>query len=344
MKNIKPLIRPNILELKAYSSARNEYTGEGGIFLDANENPFGDMNRYPDPQQRKLKAKLSELHNIPANNIFVGNGSDEIIDLTFRVFCTPGKDRVIICPPTYGMYEVCADINNVEVVRIPLDENFQPNVSEILETDAKVLFLCSPNNPTGNNLENIEEITRNFNGIVFVDEAYIDFSSKPSLREKVNQYPNLIVSQTLSKAWGKAAIRVGIAYMSSQIIGYFNKVKPPYNVSQLNQKEAIKTLEQLDEFNKNKQTILDQRSLLLSQLSDLSLVEKIYPTDANFILMKTKNANLIYEKLLEEKIVVRNRHSAIENCIRITVGEPIENQKLIETLKAMETRSVNTNS
>jgi histidinol-phosphate aminotransferase len=336
MKEIKTLVRSNILNLKPYSSARDEYKGDYGIFLDANENPFGSLNRYPDPHQKKLKQKLSKVYDISAENIFVGNGSDEVIDLVFRVFCNPEKDRVVVCPPTYGMYEVSANINNVEVVPIPLDENFQPKVDEIINTEAKIVFLCSPNNPTGNTLENIEEIIENFNGIVFVDEAYIDFSSRPSLREKVLEFPNLIVSQTLSKAWGKAAIRVGLGYMSKEIISYFNKVKPPYNVSQLNQNEAIKTLEQFDVFNNNKLTILKQREWLLKQLAKLDIVEKIYPTDANFILAKTKNANLIYQKLIDEKIVVRNRHSVIENSIRITVGEESENQKLIESLRMIE--------
>jgi histidinol-phosphate aminotransferase len=333
MKDIKTLIRPNILLLKPYSSARDEFKGKDGIFLNANENPFGNLNRYPDPYQKALKEKLSALKNMTTENIFVGNGSDEVIDLAFRIFCNPGKDKVIVCPPTYGMYEVSANINDVEIISIPLDENFQLDVESILNTDAKMIFLCSPNNPTGNNLENIEIIIQNFNGIVFVDEAYIDFSSQESLLQKVNEYPNLIVSQTLSKAWGRAAIRVGIAYASAEIISFYNKVKPPYNVSQLNQYEAIKTLEEMDVFTKNKNTILSQRSWLMEQLSQLNFVEKIYPTDANFMLVKTKNANAIYQQLIEDKIVLRNRHSVVENCLRITVGEPFENVKLVETLK-----------
>lgn len=333
MKDIKTLIRPNILSLKPYSSARDEFKGKDGIFLDANENPFGNLNRYPDPYQKALKEKLSALKNTAKENIFVGNGSDEVIDLAFRIFCNPGKDKVIVCRPTYGMYEVSANINDVEIISIPLGENFQLDVERILNTDAKMIFLCSPNNPTGNNLENIEKIIQNFNGIVFVDEAYIDFSSQESLLQKLNEYPNLIVSQTLSKAWGRAAIRVGIAYASAEIISFYNKLKPPYNVSQLNQYEAIKTLEQIDVFTKNKETILAQRLWLIEQLSTFNFVEKIYPTDANFMLVKTKNADAIYQKLIEEKIVVRNRHSVVENCLRITVGEPFENVKLLETLK-----------
>ena len=330
MFQLEKLIRPNILTLKPYSSARDEFKGKDGIFLDANENPFGNLNRYPDPYQIALKEKLSTLKNIATENIFVGNGSDEVIDLAFRIFCNPDNAKVIVCPPTYGMYEVSANINDVEVISIPLDKYFQLDGDKILSTDAKMIFLCSPNNPTGNNLENIEKIIQNFNGIVFVDEAYIDFSLQESLLQKVNEYPNLIVSQTLSKAWGRAAIRLGIAYASKEIISYFNKVKPPYNVSQLNQFEAIKTLEEIDVFKKNKEVILTQRTWLIEQLSALNFVEKINPTDANFMLVKTKNANTIYQQLIEDKIVVRNRHSVVENCLRITVGEPFENVKLIE--------------
>jgi histidinol-phosphate aminotransferase len=334
MFQLENLIRANVLSLKPYSSARDEFKGEDGIFLDANENPFGTFNRYPDPYQKRLKEKLSLIKKVSAENIFIGNGSDEVIDLAFRIFCNPGKDKVIICPPTYGMYEVSANINDVEVCSIPLNEQFQLDVDEILKTEAKILFLCSPNNPTGNNLENIETIIQKFNGIVFVDEAYNDFSSKESWIHRVNDFPNLIVSQTLSKAWGKAAIRVGIAYAGKDIITYYNKIKPPYNVSELNQIEAIKTLENFDIFNQNRQLILEQRTWLIQALLKLRIVEKIYPTDANFVLVKTrKNATLIYEKLIQDKIVVRNRHSVVENCLRITVGEIHENSKLIESLK-----------
>jgi len=336
MFQLEKLIRPNILSLKPYSSARDEFKGRDAIFLDANENPFGNLNRYPDPYQNLLKEKLSALKNIASENIFIGNGSDEVIDLAMRIFCNPSKDKVIVCPPTYSMYEVLANINDIEIISIPLDEQFQMDVEKILNTDAKIIFLCSPNNPTGTSLNDIEKIIQNFNGIVFVDEAYIDFSSQESLLQKANQYPNLIVSQTLSKAWGRAAIRVGIAYASIEIINYYNKVKPPYNVSQLNQYEAIKTLAEIDVFTKNKQTILAQRSWLTEQLSALNFVDKIYPTDTNFMLVKTKNANAIYQKLIDDKIVVRNRHSVVENCLRITVGEPFENQKLIDSLKKIE--------
>jgi len=340
MNSIKELIRPNILALKPYSSARDEFKGKEGIFLDANENSFNThtshkskLNRYPDPYQKSLKEKLSLLKNIPPQNIFIGNGSDEVIDLVFRIFCVPKKDKVIVCPPTYGMYEVSANINDIATIPIQLDENFQLNIKKILQANAKVLFLCSPNNPTGNSLNDIESIIQSFKGIVFVDEAYIDFSEKISLLQKVNDYPNLIISQTLSKAWGRAAIRIGIAYASSEIISYYNKVKPPYNVSKINQIEAVKTLDNIDVFSKNKQIILEQRSWLIDQLATINIIEQVYPSDANFILVKTKNANAIYQKLVENKIVVRNRHSVIEDCLRITVGKPSENIKLIKILK-----------
>jgi histidinol-phosphate aminotransferase len=341
MFQLEKIIRPNILALKPYSSARDEFKGKDGIFLDANENPYGNLNRYPDPYQKTLKEKLSVLKNISTENIFIGNGSDEVIDLVFRIFCTPGKDKAIVYPPTYGMYEVSANINDVEIISIPLNENFQLDVNKVSSfggdlEGVKIIFLCSPNNPTANNLENIETIIQKFNGIVFVDEAYIDFSTQESLLQKVNDYPNLIVSQTLSKAWGRAAIRIGIAYASKEIISYYNKVKPPYNVSQINQYEAIKALDDLENFTKNNNTILAQRTWLVQQLSSLSFVEKIYPSDANFVLVKTKNANAIYQKLVEEKIVVRNRHSVVENCLRITVGEPFENVKLIKTMKIID--------
>jgi histidinol-phosphate aminotransferase len=336
MFQLEKSIRPNIQSHKPYSCARDEFKGKDGIFLDANENPFGHSNRYPDPYQNELKEKLSSIKNCAVENIFIGNGSDEIIDLAFRIFCHPRKDKVIVCPPTYGMYEVCAHINDVEIVSIPLDEKFQLNVREILNTDAKIIFLCSPNNPTGNNLENIETIIQKFNGVVFVDEAYIDFSTQESCMQKVNDYPNLIVSQTLSKAWGRAAIRIGIAYASKEIISYYNKVKPPYNVSRLNQYEAIKTLDEPDVFTKNKHTILAQRSSLIEQLLELEVVEKIYPSDANFMLVKTKNANAVYQKLIDDRIVVRNRHTVVENCLRITVGEASENIKLVESLKKIQ--------
>ena len=335
MFTLESKIRPNILALKPYSSARDEFKGTDAVFLDANENPFGDLNRYPDPYQFLLKEKLAAIKQTEVQNIFIGNGSDEVIDLVFRIFCTPGEDKIIICPPTYGMYEVSANINDIEIISIPLNEAFELNIDEILKTPAKVLFICSPNNPTGNSLKNVEVLVEKFDGIVFIDEAYIDFSEQESWINKINKYPNLIVSQTLSKAWGKAAIRVGTAYANPRIISYYNKVKPPYNVSKLNQAEALKTIEDISLFEKNKKAILEQKLLLIGELQKLKFVEKTYPSDANFVLVKTNNANAIYEALISANIVVRNRHSVVENCLRITIGEASENLKLIETLKTL---------
>ncbi len=340
MFKVEKYIRPNILDLMPYSSARDEFQGKEGIFLDANENPYGPYNRYPDPYQKALKTKLGKIKNIPTRQIFIGNGSDEVIDLAYRIFCEPGKDKVIVCPPTYGMYEVSAQINAVEVVKVALDANFQLDIDEILKLnrsvkEIKMVFVCSPNNPTGNKLEQIETLVKQFKGIVFVDEAYIDFCSEESMLQKLKQFPNLIVSQTLSKAWGRASLRIGIAYASPELIGYFNKVKPPYNVSAVNQMEAIKALENVEEFKSHVQTILEQRQVLVEQLSQLAFVEKVFPSDANFLLVKTHDANTIYNFLVGQKIVVRNRHSVVANCLRISIGKPEENQKLIQTLKQL---------
>ncbi len=330
---IKNLVRNNIQNLLPYSSARDEFKSRSGLFLDANESPFGVLNRYPDPYQKEVKEKLGLLKNISNENIFLGNGSDEIIDLAIRIFCDPEKDKIIICPPTYGMYEVAANINNIEIINIPTDENFQLKIDEILNTKAKLLFLCSPNNPTGNNLDHLDLLIENFNGIVVLDEAYIDFSSRPSFIKKISQYPNLIISQTLSKAWGKAGIRVGIAYANSEIITYFNKVKPPYNISHLNQTEALRALECIDIFKNNINNIIEQRKWVYNELLTLSFVEKIYPSDANFLLVKIKEAQKVYCHLIDNHIIVRNRSSIINNCLRITIGSSEENLKLINTLK-----------
>lgn len=334
MFQLEKLVKLNILSLKPYSSARDEFKGNEGIFLDANENPFGELNRYPDPYQRALKEKISELKYIPIENIFIGNGSDEVIDVLFRIFCNPGKDKIIICPPTYGMYEVSANINNVEIISIPLDEMFQLKVYDILNTEAKLIFLCSPNNPTGNTLKYVEEILNKFNGIVVVDEAYIDFSETPSISKKLKEYPNLVVMQTFSKAWGIAAARVGLAFTSSEIISLMNKVKPPYNVSALNQKAAIEKLTKVDEFQKQIKQILTQREWLKNELTELPCVKKIYPSNANFLLVEVRDADAIYNHLAEKKVITRNRNSIVKNCIRITIGKEEENKNLIEEIKA----------
>lgn len=331
--DLRSLVRSNIWELKPYSSARDEFWGEEGIFLDANENPFGNKNRYPDPHQRTLKKSLSKIKGISVDNICIGNGSDEIIDLVFRIFCEPQKDSVIICPPTYGMYEVSANINNVNIIKIPLDSNFELNVDEILSQNAKCLFLCSPNNPTGNSLKNIEVLMNEFKGIIIVDEAYIDFSDKPSFISRLSEFPNLIIMQTFSKAWALASARVGIAYADSNIIKLMDKTKPPYNVSRFNQEVALKALSKPKKFERRLKVILEQRDNLLKEFTKISVIKKVFPTDANFILIKVSDADKLYNYLVSNKLIVRNRNSVISDCIRITVGTPKENEALIEALK-----------
>jgi histidinol-phosphate aminotransferase len=335
--DIVSLVRKNILSLKPYSSARDEFSGKEGVFLDANENPFGDLNRYPDPHQKLLKEKISEIKVVPASSIFIGNGSDEVIDLTFRIFCNPGKDKALIFTPTYGMYEVSAEINDVELVKIPLTTEFQIDFDALAnysyDKNLKLIFICSPNNPTSNSIQNIETVLQKFNGIVIVDEAYIDFSEADSLLVKINQYPNLIVMQTFSKAWGLAAARVGMAFSNDLVISLYNKIKPPYNVSEPNQRAALNALQNIVEFESRKSIILEQRTWLQKQLASLDVVIKIYPTDANFLLVEMTDANKIYQELVDQKVITRNRHSVIANCIRITVGSPEENQVLIEALE-----------
>ena len=337
MIDINKLVRPNILSLKPYSSARNEFKGSHGIFLDANENPFGSLNRYPDPLQSDLKQKLSEIKSVSADEIFIGNGSDEVIDLCFRIFCEPGKDKALIFTPTYGMYRVCADINNIELLQQPLNENFQINedaAKKVLAAEnLKLVFICSPNNPTGNSIDAIEEILLNFNGIVVVDEAYIDFSQNKSLSEKLNQYPNLMVLQTLSKAWGLAAARIGMAFCNTAIINLLNKVKPPYNISQPNYKAAIKILNQKEDYENNKNILLNERDKMIGALKNIAIVLEVYPTDANFILIEVNDANKIYNRLKKDFIIIRNRDKEIKNTLRITVGNPAENKALLDTLE-----------
>ena len=340
--DIQKLVRKNILNLKPYSSARDEFEGENGIFLDANENPFGELNRYPDPYQLKIKQKLSELNQIPSENIFLGNGSDEVIDLAFRIFCEPKKDKVLTFSPTYGMYEVSANINDVELINLDLNDNFQIDLETLKpyfnDENLKIIFICSPNNPTGNSIKNIEYILENFNGIVFIDEAYIDFSPEESFTNQIKNYPNLIVSQTFSKAWGMASVRVGIAYASEEIIKFYNKVKPPYNISQLNQDAIIKTLndENINQVSENIKIILEEKKSLIQNLEKLDLVKTIFPSDANFILIEVDNANSVYQELVNQNVIIRNRNSVIKNCLRITVGSPDENKKLIETLQTLK--------
>lgn len=338
MFNLKKLVRSNILSLKPYSSARDEFSGDQGVFLDANENPFGTLNRYPDSYQKELKEKLSTYKNIPTENIFIGNGSDEIMDLITRVFCNPGIDKALTFTPTFGMYQVVSDINNVELIKLPLDDDFQVNINILKpyfkDDNLKLIFICSPNNPTGNcfSEKDIGYILKNFKGIAVIDEAYIDFSSTESWLKALNQYPNLIITQTFSKAWALASARVGIAYASQEIIQLLNKVKMPYNISKLNQRAAIDALDNPSDFKKNIEIILKEKESLIQGLNELNLVKKIYPSDANFLLVEFDDANKTYQELVAQKIVTRNRHKLVNNCIRITVGTPNENEKLINGL------------
>lgn len=331
--DLQSMVRPNIWGLKPYSSARDEFWGDEGIFLDANENPFGKKNRYPDPHQRTLKKTLSESRAIPVENICIGNGSDEIIDLVYRIFCEPKKDSVIVCPPTYGMYEVSANINEVNVIRVPLTSGFELNIDEILSRDAKCLFICSPNNPTGNRLKNVDILLNEFNGIIVLDEAYIDFSEEPGFINRLSEFPNLIIMQTFSKAWALASARVGIAYASEDIIKLMDKTKPPYNVSKFNQEEALKSLLKPAKFQQRLAVILEQRELIIREFELLPVIQRTYPTDANFVLIKVKNADRLYNYLVSKKVIIRNRNSVVTNCIRITIGTPKENTALLKALK-----------
>ncbi len=338
MFRLENLVRPNILSLKAYSSARDEYHGTEGIFLDANENPFGILNRYPDPHQQALKAAISRIKEMPVENIFIGNGSDEVIDLALRIFCTPGKDKAIICPPTYGMYAVMAHFNDTRIIQVPLTDRFQLDMASIFhavsqEKNVKMIFICSPNNPTGNNMEGLEELLRNFSGLVFLDEAYIVFSSQPSLHHPLHEFPNLIISQTLSKAWGLAGARIGMAFAGKEIISLFDKTKPPYNISRLNQTAALEIVSQQERFENNKATILAEKKKLITRLADLPFVRNIYPSHTNFLLVEMEDADLVYEGLLKHQIITRNRSHEIPNCLRITVGTPEENNILMQTLE-----------
>ncbi|GHC49550.1 histidinol-phosphate transaminase [Ulvibacter litoralis] len=342
MFNLQSIVRNNIQALLPYSSARDEFKGTSGVFLDANENPFGTLNRYPDPYQTDLKSKIASLKNVRSEQIFIGNGSDEVIDLAFRIFCQPREDKALTFSPTYGMYDVSAAINEVSLTKIPLTDSFQIDSDAVLpllkDSFLKIIFICSPNNPTGNTLSKnaIETILKNFNGIVIIDEAYIDFSPSESWLRKLNDYPNLMVCQTFSKAWGLAAARVGMAFASEEIIRLLNKVKPPYNVSELNQKAALEAVSNTAQFQKNLEQIKTQKEALQTALQELKLVVKVYPSEANFLLVEVINATKIYSDLVTQKIITRNRNSLVANCIRISVGTPSENKKLLTALKNIE--------
>lgn len=344
MFNIDSIVRNNIKNLKAYSSARDEFKGNAKVFLDANENSLGSptlkwYNRYPDPMQLKLKEKISLVKNVALENIFIGNGSDEAIDLLFRCFCEPGIDNVIIFPPTYGMYEVSANINNVNLKKILLTKDFQldlPSLEAAIDLNTKIIWICSPNNPSGNsiNREDIEMVLNNFDGIVVIDEAYINFSSRRSFVADLNDYPNLVVLQTLSKAWGLAALRLGMAFASIDVIAYLNKAKPPYNISEPVQQLAIQALDEIGQVNDMIIEIVSSRKLLEKSLGNLEEVLKIHPSDANFLLVEFKQAKSMYDYLVSHGIVVRDRSNVLhcESCLRITVGTANENELLVTAI------------
>lgn len=343
-KGLNALLRENIRLLEPYSSARDEFKGEASVYLDANESPYNSpYNRYPDPLQLKLKTEISKIKHVSVENIFLGNGSDEAIDLIYRIFCEPRIDNVVAIEPTYGMYKVCANINDVEYRKVLLSADFQVEANKILDaidSNTKVIWICSPNNPTGNLIakETILKLLTEFHGIVVVDEAYIDFASQESFSCQLEKHPNLIVLQTFSKAWGSAAIRLGMAFASEEIISLFNKIKYPYNVNFLTQKKALEILRNEKEVQNWVATILDERKKMIDELSKLAIIKHIYPTDANFVLVKVDDANGTYQKLVEKGIIVRNRNSVslCLGCLRITIGSKEENDILLSELKRIK--------
>lgn len=346
--NINDLTRENIKNLVPYSSARDEFKGKAKIFLDANENSFGSpltkwYNRYPDPHQLKVKEKLSEIKGIPVSRMFLGNGSDECIDILIRAFCEPGLDNIIICPPTYGMYEVSANINNAAVKKVPLTPEFQLDIealAQAIDDHTKLIFICSPNNPTGNALirEDIEALLNNYWGIVVIDEAYINFSKVRSFTRELDEYPNLVIMQTLSKAWGLAALRIGMAFASEEIISIMNRIKPPYNINQASQDLVLQALDRVGEVNEMIREIVGERILLEEELQKLPIVKKVHPSDANFLLVQVTEPVLLYKFLLDKGIVVRDRSRVelCEGCLRITVGTTTENKILLDALSEFQ--------
>jgi len=342
MKSLEQLVRPNIWKLAPYSSARDEYSGkEAHVFLDANENPYGaPYNRYPDPLQRELKKQISKVKGIPEDMIFLGNGSDEAIDLPYRIFCQPGRDNVVAIEPTYGMYRVCADINDVEYRPVLLDEHYDFKAADLLaacDSHTKLIWICSPNNPTGNSLNRDEmlKVIQDFEGIVIIDEAYSDFSQQKTFRSELASHPNLIVLNTMSKAWALAGIRLGMAFASKDIISIYNKVKYPYNVNILTQQQALETLKDPFEIDRWVKTLLGERARLMQAFQELPICEKVYPTDANFFLAKMTDAQGIYNYLVDKGIIVRNRSriQLCNNCLRITIGLKSENNELLAALR-----------
>jgi histidinol-phosphate aminotransferase len=349
--DINNLQRENIKNLRPYSTARDEYKGQAQVFLDANENSFGspldqNYNRYPDPLQLDLKDAISKIKGVPIENTFLGNGSDEAIDLLFRAFCEPGRDNVIILPPTYGMYEVSANINNVEVRKVNLLSNYQldlEGIAEAIDSNTKIIFICSPNNPTGNSIirTDIETVLANFEGLVVIDEAYINFSKQRTFIPELTEYGNLVILQTFSKAWGLAALRLGMAFAARTVIDILNKVKPPYNINQATQDLALKALENVDQVNEWIKITVAERDLLSQELLNLDIVKTVYPSDANFILVEVSDASGIYNYLVEQGIIIRDRSKVTlcEGCLRITIGASSENEMLVNTLKSFQTAS-----
>lgn len=339
--NISALVRPNIAKLSPYTSARDEYKGNEGVFLDANENPFGRVNRYPDPYQKELKQVISEIKGGSTEQLFLGNGSDEAIDLAYRIFCEPNRDKAIVFTPTYGMYEVYANINAVELITLPLDSLFQIDTTLVepylSDESVKLMFICSPNNPTGNLMDRqtIVQLLEQFKGIIILDEAYIDFSTEASWLEQLSQYNNLIILQTLSKGWGMAGLRIGMAWMSEELLYYFNKVKSPYNLSVINQQQAIEVLRDTEGVKQRIELLLSERDRVTKELKNLSIVKVIYPSEANYLLVEFDNANQIYEELISRQIIVRNRSKVVPNTLRISIGLPEENNLLLAALKAL---------
>ncbi len=344
MFNLTDIIRPNVLKMKPYSSARDEFKGEASIFLDANENNLGSLagenyNRYPDPHQKALKARIAELKDVQPEQIFLGNGSDEAIDLLFRMVCRPGQDTMLHLPPTYGMYEVSANLNDVALEAVQLTPDFQIPVQDLLakvKPSTKIIFICTPNNPTGNAIDttSIEEVLRSFDGLVVLDEAYVDFGDSPSWTTRLAEFPNLVVLQTFSKAWGMAGLRLGLAFASAEIISVLDKIKPPYNINEATQELALKALSRTEALKDMVEEIVQERTLLMQTLPTLPTVEKVFPSDANFILVQVQDANGLYLHLLAQGIVVRNRSSlpGCEGCLRISVGTLEENQRLLKAI------------
>jgi histidinol-phosphate aminotransferase len=342
--DLERLVRPNVKVLTPYSSARDEFKGEASVFLDANENSLGSplvkwYNRYPDPLQWKVKEKLAIIKSVKPEQIFLGNGSDECIDLLYRACCNPGKDNIIICPPTYGMYEVCANINDVAIRKAPLLDDFQlslAHIEQLVDENTKIIWLCSPNNPSGNslNLHDMEMVLNNFDGLVVVDEAYINFARQASALQWLDEYPNLVVMQTLSKAWGLAGLRLGIMFASEEIIQVINKIKPPYNIGQHTQELVEKALDEVGQVNDMIRNLVDMREAMAEVLEQMAVVKKVYPSDANFLLVQVDDARGIYDYLLTKGIVVRDRSKVVlcEDCLRITVGTEAENTRLVDAL------------